>query len=62
MGFVKGKPKATNLAIMGNPIDVYAVNSSKKQSILLLKKKSKLSEPRTIQKTKQKINNKPHVV
>ena len=36
MEFVKGKPKGTNPAIMGNPIDMYAVNGSKKQSILLL--------------------------
>jgi len=36
--FVKGKPKGTNPAIMGNPIDMYAVNGSKKQSILLLEK------------------------
>jgi len=26
MEFVKGKPKGTNPAIMGNPIDMYAVN------------------------------------
>jgi len=38
MGFVKGKPKGTNPAIMGNPINIYAVNGSKKQSVLLLKK------------------------
>lgn len=38
MEFVKGKPKGTNPAIMGNPIDMYAVNGSKKQSILLLEK------------------------
>jgi len=25
MEFVKGKPKGTNPAIMGNPIDMYAV-------------------------------------
>ena len=30
MEFVKGKPKGTNPAIMGNPIDMYAVNGSKK--------------------------------
>ena len=29
MEFVKGKPKGTNPAIMGNPIDMYAVNGSK---------------------------------
>src|SRR6218665_3555697 len=34
MEFVKGKPKGTNPAIMGNPIDMYAANGSKKQSIL----------------------------
>ena len=38
MEFVKGKPKETNPAIMGNPIDMYAANGSKKQSILLLEK------------------------
>ena len=38
MEFVKGKPKGTNPAIMGDPIDMYAVNGSKKQSILLLEK------------------------
>jgi len=38
MEFVKGKLKGTNPAIMGNPIDMYAVNGSKKQSILLLEK------------------------
>ena len=30
MEFVKGKPKGTNPAIMGNPIDMYAANGSKK--------------------------------
>jgi len=29
MEFVKGKPKWTNLAIMGNLIDMCAVNGSK---------------------------------
>src|SRR6218665_694531 len=38
MEFVKGKPKGTNPAIMGNPIDICAVNGSKRQSILLLEK------------------------
>ena len=38
MEFVTGKPKGINSAIMGNPIDMYAVNGSKKQSILLLEK------------------------
>src|SRR6218665_14745 len=38
MEFAKGKPKGTNPAIMGNPIDMHAVNGSKKQSILLLEK------------------------
>ena len=38
MEFVNGKPKGTNPAIMGNPIDMYAANGSKKQSILLLEK------------------------
>ena len=38
MEFIKGKPKGTNPAIMGNPIDMCAVNGSKKQSILLLEK------------------------
>ena len=38
MEFVKGKPKGTNPAIMGYRIDMYAVNGSKKQSILLLEK------------------------
>ena len=38
MEFVKGKPKGTNSAIMGNPIDMFAVNGSKKESILLLEK------------------------
>ena len=38
MEFVKGKPKGTNPAIMGNPIDMYAANGSKKQTILLLEK------------------------
>jgi len=28
--FVKGKPKGTNPATMGNPINMYAVNGSKK--------------------------------
>jgi len=36
--FVKGKPKVTNPAIMGNPINMYAVKGSKQQSIVLLKK------------------------
>ena len=36
--FVKGKPKGTNPAIIGNPIDMFTVNNSKKQSILLLEK------------------------
>ena len=31
MEFVKGKPKGTNPAIMGNPIDICAVNASKWQ-------------------------------
>ena len=35
MEFVKDKPKGTNPAIMGNPIDICAVNGSKRQSILL---------------------------
>ena len=35
MEFVKGKPKGTNPAIMGNPTDICAVNGSKRQSILL---------------------------
>ena len=35
MEFVKGKPKGTNPANMGNPIDICAVNGSKRQSILL---------------------------
>jgi len=30
--FVKGKPKGTNPAIMGNPINMYALNGCKKQS------------------------------
>jgi len=38
MEFIKGKPKGTNPTIMGNPIDMCAVNGSKKQSILLLEK------------------------
>jgi len=38
IGVCKGQPKGTNPAIMGNPINMYAVNGSKKQSILLLKK------------------------
>ena len=39
MEFVKGKPKGTNPAIMGNPINMYAVSmAAKKQSILLLEK------------------------
>ena len=41
MEFVQGKPKGTNpaiMALMGNPIDMCAVNGSKKQSILLLEK------------------------
>jgi len=29
MEFVKGKPKGTNPAIMGNPINMYAVNGNK---------------------------------
>src|SRR6218665_3594189 len=54
MEFVKGKPKGTNPAIMGNPIDMYAVNDSKKQSILLLEiTTSKLREPCKMQKTKK---------
>jgi len=52
MEFVKGKPKGTNPTVMGNPINMYAVNGNKKQSILLLKKpKLILSETCTIQKT-----------
>jgi len=35
MEFVKGKPKGTNPAIMGNSIDMYAVNGNKKQSSLI---------------------------
>src|SRR6218665_1709726 len=31
MEFVKGKPKGTNPTIMGNPIDICAVNGSKKR-------------------------------
>ena len=38
MEIVKGKPKGTNPPIMGNPIDMCAVNGSKKQSIVLLEK------------------------
>ena len=38
MEFVKGTPKGTNPTIMGNPIDMCAVNGSKKQLILLLEK------------------------
>src|SRR6218665_3750058 len=30
--FVKGKPKGTNPAIVGDAIDMYAVNGSKKQN------------------------------
>ena len=33
MEFVKGKPKGTNPAIMGNPIDMYAVNGSKNNQL-----------------------------
>jgi len=50
--FVKGKPKGTNSAITGDPINTYAVNVNNKQSIGILITKetnSKLSEPRTIQ-------------
>src|SRR6218665_1169927 len=32
--FLKEKPKGTNPAIMGNPINMYAVNGGKKLSIL----------------------------
>src|SRR6218665_2345691 len=56
MEFVKGKPKGTNPAIMGNPIYIFAVNGSKRQSILLKRTTSKLREPCTMQKAKQ--NNK----
>jgi len=52
--FVKGKPKGTNLAIMGNPINMYAVNGSKRQSISICitnETKSKLSEQYSKQKT-----------
>src|SRR6218665_254336 len=54
MEFVKGKPKGTNPAIMGNPIDIFAVNGSKRQSILLKRTTSKLREPCTMQKAEQK--------
>ena len=43
MEFIKGKPKWTNPAIMGNPIDMYAANGSKKQSIFILLEKQHLN-------------------
>ena len=53
MEFVKGKPKGTNPAIMGNPIDMYAVNDSKKTINLITRETtSKSIEPCTMQKTK----------
>ena len=51
MEFVKGKPKGTNPAIMGNPIDMYAVNGSKTINLITKETKSKLSEPCAIQQT-----------
>ena len=57
MEFVKGKPKGTNPAVMGNPIDMYAANGSKKTINLITRETtSKLREPCTMQKTKQKTN------
>ena len=56
MEFVKGKPKGTNPAIMGNPIDMCAVNGSKKTiNVITRETKSKLREPCTMQKTKKTV-------
>src|SRR6218665_2158869 len=56
MEFVKGKPKGTNPAIMGNPVDMYAVNSGKTINLITRETTSKLREPCTMQTTKQKTN------
>src|SRR6218665_3303347 len=54
MEFVKGKPKGTNPAIMGNPINMYAVNGSK-NNLITRETTSKSIEPCTMQKNKAKI-------
>src|SRR6218665_1621646 len=59
MEFVKGRPKGTNPASMGNPIDMYAVNGSRKTINLIIRETtSKSIEPCTMQKTKQKSKQK----
>jgi len=55
--FINGKLKGTNPAIMGNPINMYAVNGRKKTINLITKEtKYKLSEPCRIQQTKSKLH------
>ena len=49
MEFVKGKPKGTNPAVMGKPINMCAVNSSK-NNLITRETTSKLREPCTMQK------------
>ena len=52
MEFLKGTPKGTNPAIMGNPIDMYAVNDSKTINLITRETPSKLREPCKMQKKK----------
>ena len=50
--FIKGKPKETKPAIMGNPINMYALNGCK-NNLITKETKSKLSEA---QYNKQKLD------
>ena len=56
MEFVKGKPKGTNPAIMGNPIDICSKWQQKTINLITRETTSKLRQPCTMQKTKQKTN------
>src|SRR6218665_2377319 len=60
MEFVKGKPKGTNPAIMGNPIDICAVNASKWQqkTINLITREPHLNNHAQCKKQNKKQNNK----
>ena len=64
MEFVKGKPKGTNPAIMGNPMGCRHMQQMASKTINLITREttSKLREPCTMQKCKNKTKNKLHVV
>src|SRR6218665_467326 len=54
--FVKGKPKGTNPAIMGNPIDMTVCSKWQQKTINLITRETtyKLREPCTMQKQNKK--------